>query len=228
MNNTEYMKPNNLTELINFLAKNKDSATIIAGGTNLIPQMRSGEKSPELLIDLSDIRDLSHIKEENGCISIGAATTIADIASNDVISSFSPILVSAARQLGNPLTRNRATIGGNLANASPCADTAPPLLALGASVHIANSKGKIREVPLCKFFHGYKFTDLGKGEIITQISFAKPKKTARGSHTKLGLRNAASICVASVAVMIEVAGKVCQKSGLQLAQWHRYRCEPTG
>jgi len=216
MENTEYLKPKDLKELLKIMEKYKNRVTVIAGGTNLIPQMRNGEKSPELLVDLSDMKDLSYIKEENGSISIGAATTIAEVASNDIISSCSPILSSAARQLGNPLTRNRATIGGNLVNASPCADTAPPLLALEASVHIANSKGKIREVPLCKFFHGYKFTDLGKGDVITRIAFPKPKEPAMGSHTKIGLRNASSICVTSVAVMIEMAGKVCKKARIAL------------
>ena len=212
MDNTEYLKPKDLKALLAVMKQQKGRALIIAGGTNLIPQIKKGEKSAEFIIDISDMSDLSYIKEKDGYVSIGAATTIAELASSSTISNHCPILASAAKQLGNPLTRNRATIGGNLANASPCADTAPPLLALDASVHIASPHGKIREVPLCKFFHGYKFTDLGKGEVITQISFAKPKKTARGSHTKLGLRNAASICVASVAVMIEMAGKVCQKA----------------
>jgi carbon-monoxide dehydrogenase medium subunit len=212
MENTEYLKPKDLKALLTVMKKQKGRALIIAGGTNLIPQIRKGEKSAELIIDISDMGDLSYIKEENGNVAIGAATTIAELASNSMISTHCPILTSAAKQLGNPLTRNRATIGGNLANASPCADTAPPLLALDASVHIASPKGNIREVPLCKFFHGYKFTDIGKGEVITQISFPKPKETARGSHTKLGLRNAASICVASVAVMIDMTGKKCQKA----------------
>ena len=216
MENTEYLKPKDLKELLKIMEKYKNRVTVIAGGTNLIPQMRNGEKSPELLVDLSDMKDLSYIKEENGSISIGAATTIAEVASNDIISSCSPILSSAARQLGNPLTRNRATIGGNLVNASPCADTAPPLLALEASIHIVSPERKERTVPLHKFFHGYKFTDLGEGEVITHITFVKPNDSTKGSHTKIGLRNASSICVTSVAVMIEMAGKVCKKARIAL------------
>ena len=100
----------------------------------MIPEMRDGEKAPELLLDISDMTELSYIREDNGSIAIGAATTIAEMAASPVLQDNSPILASAAKQLGNPLTRNRATLGGNLANASPCADTAPPLLALDASV----------------------------------------------------------------------------------------------
>jgi carbon-monoxide dehydrogenase medium subunit len=187
-------------------------ATVIAGGTNLIPDMRNGEKAPELLLDISDMRELSYIREENGSIAIGAATTIAEMAASPVLLDNSPILASAAKQLGNPLTRNRATLGGNLANASPCADTAPPLLALDASVEILSPGGKTRQVPLSKFFKGYKFTDLVNGEMLSGITFPKPDDSTKSSHIKIGLRNAASICVASIAVALDMDGKICRKA----------------
>ena len=212
MTSTEYVKPGDLSDLRQVLAEYKARATVIAGGTNLIPEMRNGEKSPELLLDISDMTELSFIRENNGSIAIGAATTIAEVASSPVLLDNSPILASAAKQLGNPLTRNRATLGGNLANASPCADTAPPLLALDAAVEILSPGGKTRQVPLSKFFLGYKFTDLVKGEVLTGITFPKPNDSTKGSHTKIGLRNAASICVASIAVMLDMDGKTCRKA----------------
>ena len=212
MTTTEYIKPGDLSDLRHVMAEYKARATVIAGGTNLIPEMRNGEESPELLIDISDMTELSFIRENNGSIAIGAATTIAEVAASPVLLDNSPILASAAKQLGNPLTRNRATLGGNLANASPCADTAPPLLALDAAVEILSPGGKTRQVPLSKFFHGYKFTDLVKGEVLTGITFPKPNDSTKGSHTKIGLRNAASICVASIAVMLDMDGKTCRKA----------------
>jgi carbon-monoxide dehydrogenase medium subunit len=156
--------------------------------------------------------DLSFIEEENGKVAIGATTTITEIATSPILSTASPILVSAAQQIGNPQTRNRATIGGNLANASPCADTAPPLLVLDAAVRIMSSEGKTREVPLNEFFKDYKETDLGPGDVLTQIAFPKPSESAKGGFIKIGLRNAASIAVASVAVMLEMEGKTCRKA----------------
>ncbi|MGD9290422.1 MAG: FAD binding domain-containing protein, partial [Desulfobacterales bacterium] len=108
----------------------------------------------------------------------------------------------AAGELGNPLTRNRATIGGNLANASPCADTAPPLLALEAAVHMSDAGGKKQTVPMDKFFMGYKLTRLHRGDVMTHITVPLPAQKSSGGHTKLGLRKAASICVASVALML--------------------------
>jgi carbon-monoxide dehydrogenase medium subunit len=194
------------------MAEYEARATVIAGGTNLIPDMKNGEKAPELLLDISDLTELSYIREDNGSIAIGAATTIADMAASPVLLDSSPILASAAKQLGNPLTRNRATVGGNLANASPCADTAPPLLALDASVEILSPGGKTRQVPLSKFFKGYKFTDLVKGEVLSGIIVPKPNDSTKSSHTKIGLRNAASICVASIAVALDMDGKTCRKA----------------
>jgi len=212
MRSTEYIKPKDLSDLHRVMAEYEARATVIAGGTNLIPDMRNGEKAPELLLDISDLTELSYIREENGSIAIGAATTIAEMAASPVLLDNSPILASAAKQLGNPLTRNRATLGGNLANASPCADTAPPLLALGASVEILSPGGKTRQVPLSKFFQGYKFTDLVKGDVLTGIRFSKPDDSTKSSHTKIGLRNAASICVASIAVALDMDGKACRKA----------------
>lgn len=210
--NTEYAKPNDLKNLSQIMAEYRERATIIAGGTNLIPQMREGEKSPQVLIDIGDLADLSFIREENGCVAMGAATTIADLAASPIVSDYSSILASAAKQIGNPLTRNRATIGGNLANASPCADCAPPLLVLDASVQIMSPGGETRDVSLDKFFQGYKETDLGPGEVLTRITFPKPKDSAKGGYIKIGLRNAASISVASIAVMLEMEGKTCRKA----------------
>ena len=202
MESIEYLKPNDIKELLAQMAENKSRMTVIAGGTNLIPDMRDGVKAPQVLVDVSDLPELAGIQLGKDNITIGAATTIADLAASPVIREHVPILSKAAGELGNPLTRNRATIGGNLANASPCADTAPPLLALEATVHITDAGGKERAVPIDKFFMGYKLTRLGPGDVMTRITLALPGQKGKGGHTKLGLRKAASICVASVALML--------------------------
>jgi carbon-monoxide dehydrogenase medium subunit len=202
MENTEYLKPSDIKELILLMAENKSRVTVIAGGTNLIPEMRGGLKTPQVLVDVSDLRELVGIQLDKDSITIGAATTIAEIAASPVIHEHVPILSKAAGELGNPLTRNRATIGGNLANASPCADTAPPLLAMEATIHIIDAGGKERTVPMDKFFMGYKLTRIGRGDVMTRITLSLPEREAKGGHTKLGLRKAASICVASVALML--------------------------
>ncbi|MFH1125210.1 MAG: FAD binding domain-containing protein, partial [Pseudomonadota bacterium] len=199
MGNIKYVRPQDLKELLAIKEEFKGRAMVIAGGTNLIPNMRGGALSPELLIDVIGLEELSRIGEENGRISVGAMTLISTVASSDIIKRKSPILASAARQLGNPLTRNRATLGGNLADASPAADTAPPLLALEATVHSARPGGRGREIPLDQFFLGPRQTVLEDDEIITRITFPKPKDPSTGSHIKFGLRNAMAISVASIA-----------------------------
>ena len=183
MENTEYLKPSDIKELLLLMAENKDRATVIAGGTNLIPEMRNGVRRPQVLVDVSDLQELTGIQLDKDRLTIGAATTIAAIAASPVIREHVPILSKAAGELGNPLTRNRATIGGNLANASPCADTAPPLLALEATVHIADDGGKERTVPMDKFFMGYKLTRLGRGDVMTRITLSLPhRKGQRRPH----------------------------------------------
>lgn len=202
MEYVQYYRPQNIQEYIELMKDHLKKATIIAGGTNLVPEMRDGLKAPKVLMDIGDLEELTGIRQEKDCITIGAATTISELVESPVICEQYPILSKAAGELGNQLTRNRATIGGNLANASPCADTAPPLLALGAAVHITDAKGKTRRIPIEKFFLGYRLTQLGRGDVMTGISLPLPAVGTRGGHTKLGLRKAASICVSSVALTL--------------------------
>jgi carbon-monoxide dehydrogenase medium subunit len=216
MDNIEYIKPNNLGALLNNMKETKGRSEVIAGGTNLIPQMKEKIKSPEFLIDVCDLQELSQIKEENGVISIGAGTTIADVVSSELIERKSPILASASRQLGNPLVRNRATIGGNLADASPAADTAPPLLALEALLYLESKSGGQRDVPLDKLFTGPNQTVMKDDEVITRICFREPENRLKGSYIKLGLRQAMAISVVSVAVMLDVKAGVCRKARIAL------------
>ncbi len=202
MEHVAYYRPQKIQEYVELMQDHLKQATLIAGGTNLIPEMRDGVKTPKVLVDIGELEELAGIKQEKDSITIGAATAISELAESPIIRAQYPILSKAAGELGNPLTRNRATIGGNLANASPCADTAPPLLALDATVHIADAKGKTHQVPMAKFFMGYRLTQLGRGDVMTKIALPLPAPDTRGGHTKLGLRKAASICVASVALTL--------------------------
>jgi CO/xanthine dehydrogenase FAD-binding subunit len=216
MKEMDYLRPRNLKEAFIAIEKTKGLIKFIAGGTNVISDMRAGTLSPKLLVDLSGLNNLNYIKATNKTISIGALTTISDIVKSDVLRSVAPILSSAAHQLGNTLTRNRATLGGNLADASPAADMAPPLLALEALIHTKNCKGIGRKIPLDKFFLGPNKTVLAKEEIITKITFLKPKESACGSYIKLGLRDSMAISIVSLAVMLELENNFCRKARIAL------------
>jgi carbon-monoxide dehydrogenase medium subunit len=178
--------------------------------------MRLGLMDPDIIINLAGIRGLSYIEEKQDLLVIGALTTIADVANSEIIQRKTPILSLAASQLGNPLTRNRATIGGNLANASPAADMAPPLLALEASIHTERANKKGRDILLASFFLEESETVLQEDEIITEITIPKPERNEKGSYFKLGKREATAISIVSIAVMLEMEGKLCRKARVAL------------
>lgn len=216
MDKIQYFRPKTLEEVLHAARRMRGLTKYVAGCTNIIPDMRASALSPKLLVDLSGLKGLNSIKENGESISIGALTTIAEIETSEIIRQKAPLLSLAAKQLGNPLVRNRATIGGNLADASPAADMAPPLLALEASIHTRNSRGGRRKIPLDKFFLGPNKTCLLKDEIITKITFSVPNAAAHGSYMKLGLRNATAISVVSLAVLLELKRNVCQKARVAL------------
>ena len=212
----EYIAPNSLVEITKILMRLKGKATLIAGGTNVIPRLRTKAIKSDILIDINRLKNLSFIKEEKNRIRIGGLTTIAALATSKVIQKHAPILFDAANQLGNPLVRNRATIAGNLADASPAADIAVPLLALEAKVVTARSGKPPKEIPLDQFFLGPNQTVLRKDEIINEVTFPRPNSKAKMAYVKLGLRNAMAISVVSLAVMLEVQGNHCKKARIGL------------
>jgi len=214
--NMEYFVPKNKSEAVILLGKHKGGVRIIAGGTDVIPEMRAKAIQPQALIDISHLRNLSYIKEEKKRVRIGALTTISEISSSKIIQKYAPILSQAANQLGNPLVRNRATIGGNLADASPAADTAVPLLALEAKIITGRDEGKRRAIPIDRFFTGPNQTVLRRDEIIKEIIFPKPGSNTKMGYVKLGLRNAMAISVVSLAILMEMEGNKCKRARIGL------------
>jgi carbon-monoxide dehydrogenase medium subunit len=212
----EYFAPNTISEALLLLGRCRGKAKLIAGGTNVVPDMRAKTLKPDVLIDISHLKTLAYIKEEKKRIRIGSLTTIAELASSKVIQKYAPILSQAANQLGNPLVRNRATIGGNLADASPAADTAVPLLALEAMVVIEADGGKRRQISVDQLFTGPNRTVLKKGELIKEIIFFKTNSNTRMGYLKLGLRNAMAISVASIGVLIEMERDKCKEARIGL------------
>lgn len=207
----EYLAPRSFSEALDFLGKWKNRAKLVAGGTNVIPYMRSKTLKPEVLIDISRLKNLSYIKEEKQRIRIGGLTTISKLTASTVIQDYAPILSDAANHLGNPLVRNRATIAGNLADASPAADTPVPLLALEGAVVLNRLGGDSRRIPLDQFFLGPNQTVLRTDEIIREITFPKPEPSAKMAYINLALRNAMAITLVSVAILIEMKGEKCKK-----------------
>jgi carbon-monoxide dehydrogenase medium subunit len=212
----EYFRPRNVTDTLAFLQRGKGKAELIAGGTNVIPDLRARALHKEILIDLSHLKNLSYVKDEKKRIRIGALTTMSEIAASKTIQRGARILSEAVWQIGNPLVRNRATIAGNLADASPAADSAVPLLVLDASVVIERHKGKSKQIPIEQFFVGPNKTVLKKDELIREVIFPKPTSSARMAYYKLGLRNAMAISVVSVGVLAEMEKGRCNRARIAL------------
>jgi carbon-monoxide dehydrogenase medium subunit len=194
-----YAAPANLGEALALLATASGSA-VIAGGTDLAPAVRAGRLKPELLIDLRRL-PLNKITVEQDYVHVGARVTFTDILRSSQVASEFPALSAAAAEVGGLPIRNRATIGGNLVNASPAADGAPPLLAYDASVVVAGPEGQ-REIPLVGFFKGPGQTVLGPGEILTEVLIPRPRGPNSSAFVKLGPRLAMAVAIVSVAVRV--------------------------
>ncbi|HSQ89166.1 FAD binding domain-containing protein [Romboutsia sp.] len=199
----EVYKAKKLDEVLNILEIKKSRAKIIAGGTDLIVEMRNNKFNKEILIDISDIEELKIIKEEGNTIKIGACTTFNDIINSDKISSNLYGLKKSSSLVGSPQIRSKGTIGGNICNASPSADLIPPLLALKAIVCI-QSKNYKRKAYLKDILIDKNHIDIGTNEILTYIEFEKPKINQVLSFAKLGFRKSLAISKISSSVLLEI------------------------
>jgi CO/xanthine dehydrogenase FAD-binding subunit len=182
--------------------------SIIAGGTDLIPRMRAGDIQPRLLVDLHRLH-LDCIELKDDLIHIGANVTHSQIIESSLLAEHCPLLVEAALEIAGPPVRNRATVGGNLVNASPAADLAPPLLSSDAFVVLARM-GSNRQVPMADFFVQPGKTVITPGEVLTEVCIPRFPGKILEKFIKLGKRKAMAISVASVAtrLSLNIDGKI--------------------
>jgi len=198
----DYKTPNTIREAVELLSQAEGKGKIIAGGTDLVIGLRNGDHIPQFIIDITRIEELQKIEEKNGTISIGAAVTHSEIGSSPLIKKYARVLSDAASKIGSPQIRNLGTIGGNIINASPAADTIPPLLVLNAIGRVASREGE-KEVPLSQLFKGPYETNLKPHELLVQIRFPKLPSDMRSSFIRLARRDAMAIARMSVAIVIQ-------------------------
>lgn len=202
-----YHKPHSIEEACKLLER-CDNGAPIAGGTDLLVEIKQGLRHHDDIISLSGINALKEIHEEEKHIEIGAGVTHNETASSPLIKKYFPAITEAASKIGTDQIRNTGTVGGNLCTGASCCDMAPILLALSTRVEIATSNEK-RNVSLKDFFIFHKETSLGKGELMTKIVISKPETNTGASFEKFGLRETASISVASAAAMVKIDNGVC-------------------
>lgn len=209
----QYYEPGSLNEALELLDRFGDQAKILAGGTDLLVKMKVRLVEPRILINIKKIPDLRYIREEANYIHIGALTTLRDIEKSKVIMKHAPGLYDAIKSMGSIQIRNMATIGGNLCNASPAADTAPPLLVHQARVVIASVNG-YREIALEEFFISPGKTILNANEMVVEIIL---EKAYRGSSAFRKIsRVAMDLAIASSAVYLELKDGVIREARIAL------------
>lgn len=206
-NGFTYERPTSIDEACRLKAR-FPAYRFIAGGTNLLVQIDKGLAAPGGLISLRALPDLASIREA-GRLRIGSTATVNNLIDHDGIKRHYPALAQAAAALGRHSIRNLATIGGNLCNASPAADLAPPLIVLDAVVEIAGPSGRRREIPVLDFFSAPKQTALAADEILTAILLDPAPPGTRSLYLRQG-RVQADLALAGVALLLRMEGNVCR------------------
>jgi CO/xanthine dehydrogenase FAD-binding subunit len=171
----------------------------LAGGTDLIVGMRGGKFAPKTVLDLKGIEELKVLKENNEGITIGAAVTLNEISQFAPVIKNIPVLAEGCHSVGSYMIRNRATIAGNICNASPAADTSAPLYCLDAYVNIIGSAGA-RSLPVKEFFTGPGRNALAKGELVHSITIKKPYPDGNGVYFKASRTGSVDLATVGVAV----------------------------
>jgi carbon-monoxide dehydrogenase medium subunit len=204
-------------ECLPLLAAHGANAKLLAGGTDLLPQLKNKVLWPARVIDLSGVRALRVLEGGNGQgLRVGAAVTARELELDPRVRSRYPGLAESGALVGSVQVRNLATVGGNLCNAAPSADMAPPLVALDAEAVIAGSKGR-RRVPLADFFVGVRKTVLAPDELLVELHVPALPPHSGGCYLRHTPRRELDIAVVGVASELSLDGGVCAKARIALA-----------
>ena len=209
-----YYEPKTIKEASRLL-HDLPMSTLLAGGTDLVTRMNKGTSPYEHIINLKYIEGLDYIKADEQGIHVGAATKLAKIAQDEHVKKHFPALVEAINSIGTPQIRHLGTMGGNLCNASPCADSAPALMVMDTVLTLSGLAGK-RRVPMTQFYLGPGITSRGQDEVLTDIFIPFQEPGTGQSFSKLGPRKAADIAVVNTAMALTFNNGVCCKARIAL------------
>ena len=195
----DYYQPTTLQEASRLVKDNGPGGRFLAGGTDLVIAMKEKGLLPKYIVDLKRVPGLTGIRENaDGSITLGALTTMYEIETSALIKKKYPFLAQSAAEVGSIQIRNRATIGGNMANATPSADTAPALIALSATAKIVGPTGE-RAMPLEEFFMGPGQTVMSPEEILTEVTIPKTGAALVGEYIKFSPREMMDLAYVGVA-----------------------------
>jgi len=211
----DYHAPGTLKEAIDLLGKHPDDAKVLSGGQSLLPLLKLRLGSAGHLVDIGKIPGLEYIKEEGGFLKIGGRTREAAVEHSDLVRKKYPLLADTTEVIADPLVRNLATVGGNLAHGDPANDHPATMLAYGAEVVATGPKGA-RTIPIDKFFTGLFETALAPDEILTEIRIPTPPPKSGGAYVKLE-RKVGDFATAAAAAQITLAANgTIEKVGIGL------------
>ncbi|MCD8141195.1 MAG: FAD binding domain-containing protein [Planctomycetaceae bacterium] len=196
----DYVRPATVDEAVAMLAK--EGTAIVAGGTDLMIDIRAGWFKGNCLVDVKHIPEMHGIREENGAIAIGATTSIEELRQSPLVREKLPALYKATEKFASLQVRNTVTIGGNVGHAAPCGDTHPPLILYDGEVEIASASGR-RVVPLRETLAGPSKSALKQGELMTRFTL-RPRKAALEDFQKIGRRKDLAISRVSLAMLLDV------------------------
>lgn len=206
MHSFAYARPTTLTEAVQLLQAHGPDARLLAGGTDLIIRLRDGSVRPAVVIDLKRIVELAPpIREDGGCLTLSATAVMTDVVADERIARHFPALAEAAAVVGSVQIRNRATVAGNICNASPAADTAPPLMVFKAVVIAAGPAGT-RRIPICEFFVRSGQTTLLPGELVTAIELPRPTRRMGAVHLRRTRRRGHDLASVTLCCSVDETG----------------------
>ncbi len=207
----EYHAPTTLKGALRILEQEGPGVQVLAGGTDLVVKMTLGRLKPKAVVDVKGIDGLDQVRfDPNEGLTIGATARIEQVASHTEVQRLYPALTAAAGVMANVQVRNMGTIVGNLCNAAPSAENAPPLMALGADVKLVSLKGE-RTLPLDDFFRGPGLTAIEPGEIMTAIHVPPPLSGSGNAYQRISARCGVDIAAVCVGVAAVFDGSVCSK-----------------
>ena len=208
----DYLRPESLDELFGILKTHGSRAHVLAGGTDLLVRVKKG-MAPAVVVDVKRVAGLrDDVASIAGGIRIGARTVMTDIVESDAVRTHFPALVESALVVGSVQIRNRATLAGNICNASPAADTAPALLAYQARVNVLSSAGA-REIPIADFFTGPGRTMLDAGEIVESIDIPFPTVPTGAAFSRRTRRHGVDLAIVSLCCTVQRTGRVAFAAG---------------
>lgn len=203
----DYHSPGSLEEALALLEQFGDEAKILAGGHSLIPAMRFRLAMPENLVDINGLTDLDYIREADGWLAIGALTRESALEESQLVQDRYPLLADTAEVIADPLVRNLATVGGNLAHADPANDHPATMLAYGAEIAV-QGPGGARTILIDEFFTGLFETSMAANEILTEIRIPEPGAGSGGAYLKVE-RKVGDYAISAAAVQLTMDGDTC-------------------